>query len=57
MIMSALLTLLLINNDIKIKKQQIEQLTQQVEQVINEKISFENERAELQRQVGLFRLF
>jgi len=41
----------IINNDIKLKKQHIEQLTQQVEQVISEKISFENERNELQRQV------
>jgi len=41
----------IINNDIKLKKQQIEQLTQQVEQVISEKVSYENERSELQRQV------
>ena len=41
----------IINNDIKLKKQQIEQLTQQVEQVIQEKKSYENERMELQRQV------
>ena len=40
----------IINNDIKLKKQQIEQLTQQVEQVINEKKSYENERMEWQRQ-------
>ena len=43
----------IINNDIKLKKQHIEQLTQQVEQVIQEKISFENERSELQRQVAI----
>jgi len=40
-----------LNNDLKLKKQQIEELTQQVEQVIKEKISLENERSELQRQV------
>jgi hypothetical protein len=44
----------IINNDIKLKKQQIEQLTQQVEQVISEKISYENERSELQRQVWIY---
>lgn len=43
----------IINNDIKLKKQQIEQLTQQVEQVITEKKSYENERIELQRQCRL----
>jgi uncharacterized protein YoxC len=43
----------IINNDIKLKKQQIDQLTQQVEQVISEKVSFENERSELLRQVEI----
>lgn len=41
----------IINNDIKLKKQQIDQLTDQVEQVIKEKVSYETERSELQRQV------
>ena len=44
----------IINNDIKLKKQQIDQLTQQVEQVISEKVSFESERNELLRQVEFF---
>ncbi|CAF0725433.1 unnamed protein product [Rotaria sordida] len=39
-----------LNNDIKIKKQQIEQYTQQIEQVLNEKVQLENERSDLQRQ-------
>ena len=45
----------LLNSDIKAKKQQIEQYTQQIEQIITEKVQFENERGELQRQVILFR--
>ncbi|CAF4372346.1 unnamed protein product, partial [Rotaria sp. Silwood2] len=40
----------ILNNELKVKKEQVEQLTQQVEQVINEKISFENERNDLERQ-------
>ncbi|CAF3647727.1 unnamed protein product [Rotaria sp. Silwood1] len=40
----------ILNTDFQVKKQQVEQLTQQVEQVINEKIVFENERHDLERQ-------
>ncbi|CAF0728780.1 unnamed protein product [Adineta steineri] len=39
-----------LNNDIKTKKQQIEQYVQQIEQIVNEKIQLENERSDLQRQ-------
>jgi predicted nucleic acid-binding Zn-ribbon protein len=45
---------MLINNEIKAKKQQIEQYTQQIEQVLNEKVQLENERSDLQRQVICF---
>ncbi|CAF4784013.1 unnamed protein product, partial [Rotaria sp. Silwood1] len=39
-----------LNNDIKLKKQQIEQYTQQIEQILSEKVQLENERNDLQRQ-------
>jgi nitrate/nitrite-specific signal transduction histidine kinase len=42
----------LINNEIKTKKQQIEQYTHQIEQMLNEKVQLENERSDLQRQVS-----
>lgn len=40
-----------LNNDIKTKKQQIEQCAAQIELFVNEKAQFDNERSELQRQV------
>ena len=40
-----------LNNDIKTKKQQIEQYTKQIEQVLNEKVELENQRSDLERQV------
>lgn len=40
-----------LNNDIKLKKQQIEQYVQQIEQINNEKSQLENEKSDLQRQV------
>ncbi|CAF4105177.1 unnamed protein product, partial [Rotaria sordida] len=43
-------TTTILNNELAVKNQQVEQLTQQIEQVINEKISFENERNDLERQ-------
>ncbi len=42
------------NNDIKTKKQQIEQYAQQIEQLINEKTQQENEHSDLQRQVSWY---
>ncbi|CAF0922423.1 unnamed protein product [Adineta ricciae] len=40
----------ILNNDIKTKKQQIEQYVQQLEQIVNEKVQLENECSDLQRQ-------
>ena len=45
-------TTILLNNDIKTKKQQIEQYAQQIEKYIHEKADYDNERSELQRQVN-----
>ncbi len=45
---------ILLNNDIKTKKQQIEQYTQQIEQILNEKTQMENDLSDLQRQVCFF---
>ena len=42
----------LLNNDVKAKKQQIEQYAQQIEQILNEKLQLENDRSDLQRQVS-----
>ena len=42
----------ILNNDIKTKKQQIEQYVQQIEQIVNEKVQLENECSDLQRQVS-----
>ena len=48
----------LLNNDIKTKKQQIEQYAQQIEQLQNEKTQWESDQSDLQRQVRLiFREF
>jgi predicted nucleic acid-binding Zn-ribbon protein len=42
----------LFNNDIKTKKQQIEQYAQQIEQILNEKTQMESDISDLQRQVS-----
>lgn len=41
----------LLNNDIKTKKQQIEQYAQQIEQLQKEKAQWESDQSDLQRQV------